>query len=149
MKKIILFLLIVMPFFSFAQNEKVTWDYPIKPGSKEWLAVSDFSKRLELLNIPAPLLKKMSTEELVKSCLNYPEYRLIFTRNDLQSGYNFIRSSFNGFVELESRPDAGKELVKVYAGYKPDGFDLNATDLEAAEKIIMGTARSMGIEVKE
>jgi large subunit ribosomal protein L11 len=26
--------------------------------------------------------------------------------------------------------------------------DLNATDLEAAEKIIMGTARSMGIEVK-
>ncbi|HAQ20784.1 MAG TPA: hypothetical protein DCR40_16360 [Prolixibacteraceae bacterium] len=130
MKKIILFLLIVMPFFSFAQNEKVTWDYPIKPGSKEWLAVSDFSKRLELLNIPAPLLKKMSTEELVKSCLNYPEYRLIFTRNDLQSGYNFIRSSFNGFVELESRPDAGKELVKVYAGYKPDGFDLNATDLE-------------------
>jgi large subunit ribosomal protein L11 len=26
--------------------------------------------------------------------------------------------------------------------------DLNATDLEAAEKIIMGTARSMGIEIK-
>jgi len=130
MKKIFLFLLIVLPFFSFAQNEKVTWDYPIKPGSKEWLAVPDFSKRLELLNIPAPLLKKISTEELVKSCLNYPEFQLIFTRNDLQSGYNFIRSSFNGFVELETRPDAGKELLKVYAGYKPDGFDLNSTDLE-------------------
>ena len=27
--------------------------------------------------------------------------------------------------------------------------DLNANDLEAAEKIIMGTARSMGIEVEE
>lgn len=52
MKKIILFLLIVLPFFSFAQNEKVTWDYPIKPGSKEWLAVPDFLKRLDLLNIP-------------------------------------------------------------------------------------------------
>ena len=72
---------------------------------------------------------------MVKSCLSYPEYRLIFTRNDLQLGYNFIRSSFNGFVELESRPDAGKELVKVYAGYKPDGFDLNSTDLEIGKFI--------------
>lgn len=130
MKKIILFLLIVLPFFSFAQNEKVTWDYPIKPGSKEWLEVSDYSKRLELLNIPAPLLKKISTEELVKSCLNYPEFQLVFTRNDLQSGYNFIRSSYNGFVELETRTDAGKELMKVYAGYKPDGFALNQPDVE-------------------
>ncbi|MBA4410613.1 MAG: hypothetical protein C0397_14475 [Odoribacter sp.] len=130
MKKIILFLLITVPILVIAQNEKVTWDYPIKPGSKEWLAVSDFSKRLELLNIPAPLLKKISTEELIKSCLNYPEYQLVFTRNDLQSGYNFIRSMFNGFVELETRQDAGKELMKVYAGYKPDGFDLNSTDLE-------------------
>lgn len=130
MKKIILFLLITIPIFSFAQNEKATWDYPVKPGSKEWLEVSDFSKRFELLNIPEPLLKRISTEELVRSCLNYPEFRLIFTRNDLQSGYNFIRSSFNGFVELESRSDGGKELMKVYTGYKPDGFDLNSIDLE-------------------
>lgn len=72
---------------------------------------------------------------MVKSCLNYPEYRLIFTRNDLQLGYNFIRSSFNGFVELETRSDAGKELMKVYAGYKPDGFDLNSTDLEIGKFI--------------
>ena len=27
-------------------------------------------------------------------------------------------------------------------------IDLNANDLEAAEKIVMGTARSMGIEVE-
>ncbi|NEW84921.1 MAG: hypothetical protein GZ094_21490 [Mariniphaga sp.] len=130
MKKIILFLLVAIPIISFAQNQKATWDYPVKPGSKEWLEVADFSKRLELLNIPESLLKRISTEELVKSCLNYPEYRLVFTRNDLQSGYNFIRSMFNGFVEIETRPDVGKELMKVYAGYKPNGFDLNSTDLE-------------------
>lgn len=133
MKKIILFLLITIPIFSFAQNEKAKWDYPVKPGSKEWLEVSDFSKRLELLNIPEALLKRISTEELVKSCLNYPEFQLVFTRNDLQLGYNFIRSSFNGFVELESRSDGGKELMKVYAEYKPDGFDLNSTDLEVGK----------------
>jgi large subunit ribosomal protein L11 len=27
--------------------------------------------------------------------------------------------------------------------------DLNANDLEAAEKIIMGTAKNMGIEIKD
>lgn len=133
MKKIILFLLIAIPIISFAQNQKATWDYPVKPGSKEWLKIADFTKRLELLNIPETLLKGISTEELVKSCLNYPEFQLIFTRNDLQSGYNFIRSSFNGFVELESRSDGGKELLKVYAGYKPDAFDLNSTDLEVGK----------------
>jgi len=131
----LLILILFVPIIAFSQLESPKWDYPVKPGSKEWLSVPDFMKRLELLNIPAPLLKKISTEELVKSCLNYPEIQLVFTRNDLQLGYNFIRSSFNGFVELESRPDAGKELMKVYAGYKPDGFDLNSTDLEIGKFI--------------
>lgn len=130
MKKLIIYLLIIIPSFAIAQNERATWDYPVKPGSKEWLNIADYSKRFELLNIPDNLLKAISTEELVKSCLNYPEFRLVFTRNDLQSGYNYIRSMFNGFVELETRADAGKELMKVYVGYKPDGFDLNSTDLE-------------------
>ena len=133
--KLLLILILFVPIIAFSQLESPKWDYTVKPGSKEWLAVPDFMKRLELLNIPAPLLKKISTEELVKTCLNYPEIQLGFTRNDLQLGYNFIRSSFNGFVELESRPDAGKELMKVYAGYKPDGFDLNSTDLEIGKFI--------------
>lgn len=133
MKKLIIFLLIILPVFSFAQNEKTSWDFPIKPGSKEWLAIPEFEKRLALLDIPANILQRISTEELVRTCLNYPEFQLIFTRNDLQSGYNFIRSMFNGFRELETRPDAGKTLMKVYAGYKPDGFDVNSTDLAIGE----------------
>jgi len=40
---------------------------------------------------------------------------------------------FNGFRELETRPDAGKQLVKIYAGYKPDGFDLSSSDVEIGE----------------
>lgn len=130
MKKLIIFLLIILPVFSFAQNEKTSWDFPIKPGSKEWLSIPDFEKRLALLDIPANILQKISTEELVKTCLNYPEFGLIFTRNDLQSGYNYIRSMFNGFRELETRSDAGKALTKIYANYKPDGFDLNLPDVE-------------------
>ena len=130
MNKIILFLFIVVPIFSFSQNEKPTWNFPIKPGSKEWLNIPEYEQRFTLLNIPENTLQKISTGELVKSCLSYPAFCLVYTRNDLLSGYNYIRTMFNGFRELETRPDAGKELMKVYAGYIPDGFDLSSSDLE-------------------
>lgn len=123
-------LILFIPIIAFSQVEKPKWDYPVKPGSKEWLKIADFEKRLALLDIPENILQKISTEELVNSCLSYPEFGLIYTRNDLQSGYDYIRSMFNGFRELETRPDAGKVLMKIYAGYKPDGFDLNSSDLE-------------------
>jgi large subunit ribosomal protein L11 len=40
-----------------------------------------------------------------------------------------------------------KAQIRQIAERKMD--DLNANDIEAAEKIIMGTARSMGIEIKD
>jgi hypothetical protein len=51
-------------------------------------------------------------------------------------GYNHISEIFNGFKELESRSDAGKELLSVYKGYNPGGFDKNSTDLEIGRHIV-------------
>jgi len=131
--KLLMILILFVPIIAFTQAEKPKWDYPVKPGSKEWLKIADFEKRLALLNIPEDILQKISTEELVNSCLSYPEFGLVYTRNDLQSGYDYIRSMFNGFRELETRPDAGKVLTKVYAGYNPDSFDRSSSDLEIGE----------------
>ncbi len=128
--KLLFILILFVPIIALSQVENPKWDFPVKPGSKEWLGIEDYSKRLELLNLPESIIKKITTEELVKTCLNYPEFRLIFTRNDLQSGYNYIRSKFNGFRELETRKDSGKELIKIYASYKPDNFDYTSSDLE-------------------
>lgn len=131
--KLLMILILFVPIIAFTQVEKTKWEYPVKPGSKEWLKIADFEKRLALLDIPEDILQKISTEELVNSCLSYPEFGLVYTRNDLQSGYNYIRSMFNGFRELETRPDAGKVLMKVYAGYKPDSFDRSSSDLEIGQ----------------
>ena len=82
MKKIILLLLLTISIVTLAQ-EPATWDYPIKPGSEEWLNIKDYSKRLELLNIPQDELTNISTNELVKICVDYPQMGLIYTKNDL------------------------------------------------------------------
>ena len=131
--KLLMIIILFFPFIAFSQVDSLRWDFPVKPGSKEWLNIADFEKRLVLLDIPESILRKISTQELVKSCLSYPGFSLIYTRNDLQSGYNYIRSMFNGFRELETRPDAGNALLKIYADYKPDGFNLSSSDLEIGE----------------
>ena len=44
-------------------------------------------------------LQEMNTADLVQTCLNYPEFRLIMTRNSLKQGYEYLKSIFNGFKE--------------------------------------------------
>lgn len=138
MKRIALLLLITIPLFSLTQ-EKVIWDYPVKPGSVEWKKLTSYQDRLNAYNIHGDILKRISTEELAKTCLNYPEFRLIFTRNNMQKGYDYIRTKFNGFRELESRSDAGKELLKLYKNYNPDNFNKKSTNLEIGNFIVKFT----------
>ena len=107
---------------AFAQNPEKTWDYPIKPGSKEWLSQPEFIGKLTLLNIPSNTLKLLTTNQLVKVCLDYPYFSLVFTRNSLQQGYEFIRDNFNGFRELENRPDASQYLLVEYEKMDPSDF---------------------------
>lgn len=135
MRELLLFLLVFVPLFSFGQKQ-VTWDFPVKPGSTEWRNANSYQERLNLYNIPDKILDSISTRELIRTCLNYPELRLIFTRNDFQSGYSHIFKEFNGFKELESRNDAGKELLNAYKSYNPGYFDKNSTNLEIGYHII-------------
>lgn len=134
MKKALLVFLVAIPIISFAQNI-ITWDFPIKPGSTEWENAMSYKDKLNLFNIPTEILNTISTKELVKTCLNYPEFSLIFTRNNLQLGYNHISEIFNGFKELESRNDAGKELLSVYKSYNPKAFDKNSDHREIGNHI--------------
>lgn len=127
-----------MPVISFAQEE-VTWNFPVKHGTKEWDNLKTYQEKLNAYNIPQDILKTITTKELVKTCLNYPEFRLVFTRNDLQSGYDYISTKFNGFKELESRSDAGKSLLELYSEYDPAGFDPNSSDLEIGRYIVRFT----------
>lgn len=127
----ILFVTVILSFSSLkGQIENLTWNYPLKPGVKAWDDIESYDERLKTYNIPEKIVKRMSTTNLVETCLNYPELRLIMTRNSLQLGYDYISSIFNGFAELESRPDAGKQLLKAYMKYDPKKITSCKTPLE-------------------
>ena len=53
------------------------------------------------------------------------------------------------YSSLEKSGSIVKSILKVYEVYQNKTKDLNAFDLKEATKIICGSARSMGIEVKE
>lgn len=118
----ILFLLFILTTTTMSihgQDYNDSYKHPIMPGSKEWLQVDKYYQRLELLNIPEDTLKKMNTIRLINTCLNYPQFALLYTRNDLISGIAFMSNHFNGFRELYERKDAGKELLKKYKKMHP------------------------------
>ncbi|QGY47997.1 hypothetical protein GM418_31375 [Maribellus comscasis] len=62
----------------------------------------------------------MTTGNLVKTCLAYPWWILITSRDNNQAGYDYLKSVFNGFRELENRKDAGIELLKIYEKMMPE-----------------------------
>jgi len=88
---------------------------------------------LRILNIPTDTLKLLNTEHLVKICLNYPFWGLVFTRNSLQEGYEFIRNSFNGFRELENRSEAANYLLQEYIKMNPSFLKLVLTLAQKGE----------------
>ena len=58
----------------------------------------------------------------------------------------FIDDQRISFARLVSEPFGSGVQIKEIAERKME--DLNANDIDAAERIIQGTARSMGIEVE-
>jgi hypothetical protein len=100
-------------------GKQTVWDYPVNSQSKEWKDLKSTEEQFEAYNIPAEIIKNISTAELVKTCLSYPEWGLIHAYNDRQTGLSVIISLFNGFRELFNRDDTAKELMKVYVKLDP------------------------------
>jgi len=80
--------------------------------------------------IPEQVLQCISTEGLIKSCLIYPEMRMIWTRNSLQQGFDYIEDKCNGFVELWNREDKAQAIIDLYSLLNFDRDWTNHTDLD-------------------
>lgn len=118
MKRIVLLLLIAIPFMSLAQ-EKVTWDYPVKPGSEEWKAFQSNTEKVNACQVPNNILEDLTTKELLKVCLAYPLIHDILAFNNIQDDFRKFEKDFNGFKELVTRSDCAKELLKYYKAINP------------------------------
>jgi hypothetical protein len=80
-----------------------------------WKTFNSLEEMQKATQIPEQLLKVMSTENLVKTCLNYPLFFIYTAYNNEMEGIKVIMNSFNGFTELKKRPDAAHELIKLYS----------------------------------
>ena len=115
-------ILIVKSLSISAQFEKVTWDYPVRPGTEKWNQLKDESERLNALQIPDSILNVIETEELVIACLNYPAAFNFTAYADEHIGFQKVISSFNGLQELFNGNGAGKYLIEHYKNAGTYGF---------------------------
>lgn len=98
--------------FSCSKNpcddlENGVYEYPDASGKS-------LEESFHLYKIPEQVLQCISTEGIIKSCLTFPEMRMIWTRNSLQQGFDYIEDKCNGFDELWIREDKNRSLIDLY-----------------------------------
>ena len=83
-----------------------------------------YDEIIEFNQIPQDILKNISTEGLIESCLNYPLYAdgMIFSNKSVYHGFIETCERFNGLQELFKREDAGEKLLHVFENLDIDNL---------------------------
>lgn len=132
-RKVLSTTLIIVTLFVvslIAQQKSMPYDYPVKPGTKEWKALASHDEKQQVCQIPIPMLISMSTRDLVETCLNYPLYGDMMAYDRVQDGFEYVKKGFNGLQELLKRNDVGATLVEKYGKMDPNAIDSNWTSIE-------------------
>lgn len=101
------------------------YNYPVEKAEGK-----SFEEAIEIYKIPDVVLHCISSGGLIKSCISYPEMRMIWTRNTLQQGFDYIESICNGFDELWIRQDEFEALFDIYSELNINRDWENFTDVE-------------------
>ncbi len=71
-------------------------------------------ERMSEFNLPAADLAAMRTKDLTDAVLNYELLLLMHSRNDIQAGFDFLSTNYNGIQELLKREDAPQSIFNTY-----------------------------------
>ena len=96
---------------SLAKANTGAYNYPVVPGTSEWLALRTHVEKIKACQIPEDILESMSTEDLVETVLNYPLRVDMLVWDTSAIGYHQVQSQFNGLQELAKRTDALSKLI--------------------------------------
>jgi len=99
---------------------KDIYEYPVKPGTKEWGQFETIEKRIAALQIPDAVLANISTEGLLETCLEFPYLTDILFCDNYQQGFEALMAEFNGFQELIKRHDLTNVLLEKYQNLSVD-----------------------------
>lgn len=86
--------------------------YPIRPGSEEWIALTFTVQMVEATQVPASILRSMSTIGLYKTCAENPFGLDLYIVNSPQEFFDSSLDTYNytGFKELE----AANEQISIF-----------------------------------
>jgi hypothetical protein len=118
--KLCLIFQISISSFLLQAQQKVSWDYPIKPGTEQWKAFQTHDEMLKACQIPEDIINNLKTKDLIETIFNYPLLAEVVTYNSLQKGMDKVTYNFNGFKTLFERKDALQELLYKYETMNPN-----------------------------
>lgn len=97
-----------------ASDQGVTFTFDAVTAPEAWSRHQSLEEMLAACQIPEDKLAAMPTEELAEVCMSHP-LRILYAAYDNElDGAEVVFSNFNGFRELEERPDAPRALLSLY-----------------------------------
>ncbi len=87
------------------------WEYPVRPGTGEWIALGSTEKRREACRIPQETLDAMNAETLLETALDYPFCTDMWAFDSLEDGYRSQLTHNSALASLAVRDD-GREAVQ-------------------------------------
>lgn len=144
MKKLIL-LIVVSVNFIFTICAQNSYNYPIKPGSEKWNAFTTHQEMIDACQIPQDTLDRISTQKLFLSIVTYPLLGDIFFFNNMQLGFDELKTNFSGMREFLKRKDIASIVFDYYNEIDPLLMNENSTisnkELNMFDRNVMRTKR--------
>lgn len=81
------------------------WEYPVQPGTEEWVGMESTGARREACQVPQEALEEMDTAALLKTALDYPFCSDMLAFDSLEAGYRFQLRHNSALTALQERPD--------------------------------------------
>ena len=91
------------------------YEYPIVPGTPEWLKLEDNIAMINACAIPESIASHMTTDALLESFLNHPMRENLFAFDDYNTGFAVLQDYYKmGINELLSRDDLAETILNKY-----------------------------------
>lgn len=108
---------------SFLVDEPYTFQKLQDPNI--WRTFKNMEEMIDACQIPEDILRHISTENLIVSCMNYPLFFTYSAYNNELDGIKIIIENFNGLIELQKRNLAAEKLIDFYSI-----MDIETSDLK-------------------
>lgn len=134
---------------SFSQEIGEVYSSQVKPGTDKWKQFQTHQEMVLGSQIPNEKLSSLSTSALINACLEYPLAFDVFAFDNLKNGFLTCFGKFNGYQELLSRPNAGKEVLNKFINVNPNNIDLLKSDIDKGNFTLSLTVLEMLLSQRE